>query len=282
MRNYALNQIGDTLADDVSGFGTDDDPELIAAAAPFNLKLMESMLRAIPEHRGLLLATARGFVQYAYAFVELKADEFAETRSEATSAERARAARLYLRARDYGLRGLEAAHPGFTRTLRAEPAAALAVTRSGDISLLYWTGVAWAAAVSPSQDDLVPVADLALAEALVRRVLALDEAYDQGAAHVFMISFEMGLAGRRAGAAERARRHYARAVELTAGRAAAPYVAYAEAVSIPERNRAEFQHLLQGVLKMDVHARPEWRLVNRLLQRRARWLLDRTDRLFFD
>ena len=112
MRNYAMNKVGDALAASGSGFGADDDIDLIGAAAPFSLKLMESVLAENPRHRGLLLATAQGFVQYAYAFVELPADEVEDRNVQAAYAQRERARRMYLRARDYGLRGLEAAHPG--------------------------------------------------------------------------------------------------------------------------------------------------------------------------
>ena len=44
------------------------------------------------------------------------ADESEETSLAATEAGRARARRLYFRARNYGLRGLEATHPGIDET----------------------------------------------------------------------------------------------------------------------------------------------------------------------
>jgi len=282
VRSLAVNSMGDALAASGSGFGSDDDPELIGAAAPFSLKLIESVLAETPNHRGLLLAATQGFVQYAYAFIELKADELEDTNLQAAYAQRARAARMYLRARDYGLRGLESARPGITKTLRADPEGALAKSTREDVGLLYWTGVAWAAAISLAKDDPFLVADLPAVEALVRRALALDETYDGGALHVFMINYEMSQAGLSAGAPARARQHFTRAIELTGGAHAAPYVTLAEAVSIAERNRAEFESLLQGVLKLDTGAKPEWRLVNAVMQRRARWLLGRTEKLFAD
>jgi predicted anti-sigma-YlaC factor YlaD len=282
VRNFAVNQVGDVLAASGSGFGADDDPELIGAAAPFSLKLMESVLAETPKHRGLLLAATQGFVQYAYAFVELKADELEDTNLQAAYSQRARAARMYLRARDYGLRGLESTYPGVIKALRTDPAGALAKISREDVGLLYWTGVAWAAAISLAKDDPFLVADLPAVEALVRRALALDEAYDAGALHVFMINYEMSRAGMSADAPARARQHFARAIELTGGAQAAPYVTLAEAVSIAERNRAEFESLLQGVLKLNTSAKPEWRLANTVMQRRARWLLGRTEKLFAD
>jgi hypothetical protein len=35
-------------------------------------------------------------------------------------------------------------------------------------------------------------------------------------------------------------------------------------------------------MEIDPGAKPEWRLANTLTQRRARWLLNRTDKLFVD
>jgi len=282
VRSVALDHVGNALAASGSGFGSDDDPQLIGAAAPFSLKLMESVLAETPAHRGLLLSTTQGFVQYSYAFVELPADEIEDTNLPAARAGRERAARLYLRARNYGLRGLETAYPGVTKALRSDPVGALAACRAEDAALLYWTAVAWAAAISLAKDDPYLVADLPAVEALARRALALDEAYDHGAAHVFMINFEMSRAGLAAGATAQARRHFERAVELSAGAHAAPYVTYAEAVAVAERNRAEFEALLATALAIDAGARPEWRLANLVMQRRASWLLARTPKLFAD
>lgn len=281
-RNFAVNRMGDALAASGSGFGSDDDVELIGAAAPFSLKLMESVLAECPSHRGLLLAAAQGFVQYAYACVELRADELEDTDVRAAYAQRERAQRLYLRARDYGMRGLDAAHPGLVLGLKADPAGVLAQTTRQDVATLYWTGVAWAAAISLSKDDPFLFADLPVAEALVRRALALEEAYDHGAIHVFLISFEMSRAGLVLDSPARARRHFDRAIELTGGKHAAPYVAFAESFAIAERNRGEFEKLLRQALTVDVSSRPEWRLVNTVMQRRAHWLIKRTEMLFAD
>lgn len=282
VRNLAVNSMGDALAASGSSFGSDDDPELVGAAAPFSLKLMESVLAETPNHRGLLLAAAQGFVQYSYAYVELPADELEDRDVKSAYTQRERARRLYLRARNYGLRGLETAYPGLGKALKADPAGAAATVSAEDVPLLYWTGVAWAAAISLSKDDPFLISELPIAEALVRRALELNESYDNGAIHVFLISYEMSRAGLSADAQARARRHFARAVELSGGQHAAPYVTLAESVSIAERNRKEFEQSLQHALKLDAAARPEWRLVNTVMQRRARWLLARTDRLFAD
>src|SRR5579862_5014990 len=106
VKKYAINKLGDALARTNTTFAADDDPELIRSAIPFSLKMVESLLAETPRHEGLLLAAARGFTQYAYAFVQEDADELEDTNKVAATAMRARAAKLYLRARNYGMRGL--------------------------------------------------------------------------------------------------------------------------------------------------------------------------------
>src|SRR5271170_3150505 len=121
VKKYAINKLGDALAGTGTTFASDDDPELIRAAVPFSLKLIESLLAENPRHEGLLLAAARGFTQYSYAFVQEDADEAEDTDRVRATALRARAAKLYVRARNYGLRGLEVKHAVFTARLRANP-----------------------------------------------------------------------------------------------------------------------------------------------------------------
>src|SRR5580765_3220352 len=106
IKRLAVNQVGNALAGGGSTFASDDDPELVKAAAPFSLKLMETLLAENPRHEGLLLASASGFTQYAYAFVQQDADEMEEKDFAAAEQMKVRARRLYLRARNYGLRGL--------------------------------------------------------------------------------------------------------------------------------------------------------------------------------
>src|SRR2546425_11805164 len=102
LRRYALNKAADALAQSGTTFASDDDPELIKAAAPFSLKLMESFLAENPRHPGLLAAAASGFTQYAYAFVQEDAEEAEARDLAAAEALGARARRLYLRAKGYG------------------------------------------------------------------------------------------------------------------------------------------------------------------------------------
>ena len=70
-----------------------------------------------------------------------------------------------------------------------------------------------------------------------------------------------------------------RAVQLSGGQLAAPYVVMAESVAVSRQDRKQFESLLKQALAIDVNARPDWRLSNIVMQQRARWLLSRTDEL---
>ena len=279
-KKLAVNKVGDALAGGATTFSSDDDPELVKAAVPFSLKLMESLLAESPEHEGLRQAACSGFTQYAYAFVQQEADE-AESQDLARATElRGRARRLYLRARNHGLRGLEAGHRRFGDELRAHPREAVRATRKKDVPLLYWTAVSWAAAIALSKDDPNLVAEVPQMEALIDRALELDESWDHGAIHTFLITYEMGRAGGLADPAARARQRFERAMELTAGNQAAPFVSYAEAVCVQKQDLPRFDALLARALAINPDAHPDFRLANLIMQRRAKWLLSKREELF--
>jgi predicted anti-sigma-YlaC factor YlaD len=280
IKKFAIRKLGDALSEAGTTYASDDDPELIRGALPFSLKLIESLLSQSPDHRGLLLAAASGFTQFSYAFVQEDADEAEDTNLEAAQALRLRARKLYLRARDYGLRGLEVDHPGFAGALRQDAASAVKGARPEDVPLLYWTAASWGSAISLSKDDPDLLADLPLVEALIRRAVELEEGYDYGSLHEFLITFQGSRSDTMGGSAEEARKHFDRAMELSGGHRASPLLALAESVSVRNQDRAEFESLLKRALAVDPDAKPEWRLANLVMQRRARWLLGRTDLLF--
>ena len=183
VRQYAVNRLGDALAQSSGGtFASDDDPDLVKAAAPFSLKLVESLLAESPNHPALLLSAASGFTEYAYAFVQPEADELETTDFSAAQAAHGRAKRLYLRARNYGLRGLDVRHPGFGAALGTDPAQAAARADQSDVPLLYWTAAAWSAAIAQAKDEPALIADLPKVEALIASASLLSILHQPAAA----------------------------------------------------------------------------------------------------
>jgi predicted anti-sigma-YlaC factor YlaD len=282
VKRMAINKVGNALANGGTTYASDDDPVLVGEALPFSLKLIESLLAESPNHRGMLFAASSGFTQYAFVYVQQDADEIESQDVTRAGVLRNRAKLLYLRARNYGLRGLAVRHPGFENSLKSNPKQTLSRTKKSEVPLLYWTAVSWGAAIGLSKDDPDLVADQPIVEALIDRALALDPEFDSGAIHNFLITYESARQGAKGDFAIRAKEHFDKAVELSGGKMAAPFVSYAETVSISKQNREEFESLLKRSLAIDPNGRPEWRLANLVTQRHARWLLAREDQFFMD
>jgi len=281
IRRFAVNQVGNALASGGSTFTSDDDPDLVADAIPFGLKMYESLLAESPKHAGLLLAAAQGFTEYSYAFVDSRIDEAREENLDRANALRDRARKLYLRAYRYGMRGLEARHPGFATALNNDADRALQRAGKRDVALLYWTAASRGLAISLSKNSPEMIAELPLVQRIVARVAQLDEGFEDGAVPDFLIAFEASRTDIQAEERQKLmRRHLERAIELSKGRRAGTYVSFAENACLPAQNAEEFTSMLEKALAVDADADPDRRLANLVAQRRARWLLHHIDELF--
>lgn len=277
----ATDALADSLASTATVYAAEEDPELIRAAMPFALKMNDTLLADSPDHPGLLRSACSAYTQYTFAFVQTDAELIEPIDYEEAERLRRRAVALYLRARDYCLHALELEHPGIGDRLRSAPAEAVLEVDESEISLIYWTGASWGSAISLALDQPDLVVDLEAVRAIMRRILELDESWDDGAVHEVMITIE-ALPESMGGSPERAREHFDRAIELTGGDSASPYLALATTLSVTEQNREEFEDLLAQALAVDPDRNPAIHLSNRLAQERASRLLERVDEFFLE
>jgi predicted anti-sigma-YlaC factor YlaD len=283
LKRMAINQVGNALASGGTTFESDEDPDLVAAAIPFGLKMYESLLEETPRHTGLLLAAATGFTEYSYAFVDARIDEVKEESLERADALRDRARKLYLRANRYGMRGLEVRHPGFGTSLDNDADTELKKMTRRDVPLLYWTAASRGLAISLSKTSPEMIGELPLVETIVRRVAELDEGFNDGAVPEFLITLEAARSGVKMEEQQKLmRQHFDRAIELSKGKRAGTYVSFAENACEPAQNKDEFKSMLEKALAVDADADPPNRLANLVAQRRARWLLKHIDELFLE
>ena len=280
-KTYAIKMVADTLSEGTSSFGTDDDPELIREALPFGLKTLEGLLAQLPTHRPLLGSLAVGFTSYSAGFIQPEIRPLESVDLDLARAKKVRARRMFIRARDYGLRALEVNYPNLRQNLMSDPKAALAKTVKKDVPDLYWTAAAWGSAISLGKDQMDLVADVPIVDAMIHRALELDEPWDSGSLTEFMIAFE-SRGDAQGGSLDRARTYYNRTMELAKGKRISPLVSLAENVSITTQNRAEFETLLDEALAFDCDTNPETRLVNMLAQKRARRLKELAGSLFLE
>lgn len=277
----AVNSLADAMSASGTAFAADDDPELIRDAIPFSLKTIEILLDEKPNHKGLLLTAAKGFTQYGYGFIEQDADFIEEEDFDEALRIRKRARKLYGRAINYARRGLEVKHNGFLEAFDSDPDSTIIMLKKKDVPLMYWYAAALGLKISLSIDDPMEIAKLPQVGSLINRAIELDANWDRGALYEFMISYEGGTSEAMGGSQERAKEHFDKAIILSNGERAGPYIAYAENVCVLQQNRDLFIEMLNKALAVNIDDPSEDRLANIIAQNRARWLLETIDDLFF-
>jgi len=282
IRRTAVKQVGKALSGEatMTVITSDNDPELIWDAMPFALKAMEVMMSQDPANSDLFLATASGYIQYAHGHLAQQAQMLENSDYKKSLHLWKRTHNLSLRGRDYALAALELRHPGFSKNVRSNTDETLARTTLKDVPSLYWAAAGWAGAITADKNDMNTMAELPVAEAMMRRVLELDESYRNGAVHEFFIAYEGGRPEASGGNLAEAEKHFKLAIASTDGKKAYPYVVYAESVAVKQQDLPLFKQLLDKALAVDVNEVKKWRLVNTIAHERALWLKEQIPELF--
>lgn len=268
-RTMAINRMASALASASTVYENDNDPEFVRLAAPSTLKTVEMLLQDAPGNTQLLLTACSGFTQYSYGFLHVEAEVRAPDKQAAAEL-RARAAKMYQRARGYCLRGLELRHPKLTLVaLGNDPSGVLKGTTVEDVPWLYWTAASWGAELSLAANQVMRVAELASVRALLNRAKALNERWENGAIHEALIGFD-GLPALLGGSAAATRADFDRAMELSDRKSVFAYVALAAVTP----DAAEKKRLLEQAVGIDTASLTSRRLTNLIAQRYARAILN--------
>lgn len=255
------------LAENVSAAVLDqEDAALVRDGAPAYLIAIDGLIEGDPENQTLLLAGARLYSAYASAFV----------------AEPKRAVRLTLRARGYGQRALCVRRAALCAAARGsfdDFERELATTERSDLPALYGLGSAWASWVQANSSDWNAIADLPKVQALMERVVSLDESYEAGGAHLYLGVLYTLRPASLGGRPEAGRGHFERAIELSGGRNLTAKVLFASQYARLVFDRPLHDRLLREVLAADARARG-FTLSNTLAQERAGELLASADDYF--
>ncbi len=259
----AADQLGHSLG---RGILDQDDPQTVEAGLPAWLLLLDGLIADAPDDAALRLSAAKLYSAYGGSLIE----------------DPARRRRLSARGLDHARRALCLSRPQFCDLPdRPAPELAAALGRFGpeDIALLHGLGTAWSGWVQAHSEDWNAVAALPRIEAVMQRVVALDESYERGAAHLYLGVLAGLLPPALGGRPQAARAHFERALALSGGRNLMAPALLAEYVARPLLDRPLHDRLLHEVLAADPRA-PGLTLTNVLAQRRARQLLQTADQFF--
>ncbi len=283
IRKMAMESVADALSGQGTSFSADDDPELVGDALPFALKLMESVRSATPDHKGLHLALCSGFVQYAYGWVLWPADQMENKDFNQSQQMKQRAHKLFLRAMDYGARGLELSKPEYPLVLQRDGIeAALALLEKEDVPQLYWYAAALAMAIKTSGMDTDMIQRLSEVGLMLQRAATLEPDWGRGTIQEALISYYSAVGETMGGGEAVARPCYEKALALSEGKHASLYLAWAEGFALQRQDKDEFIALCNKCLAVEVATDSSDRLANEIAKRRAVWLLNHLDDLFLD
>lgn len=251
----------------VTAMNRETDLGLARASMPANLKMLEALLVADPGNTAYQLQAAMGFYGYTLAFVE--------------PGEAERAASLYRRARAHALVALE--HAGMSQAVLTGDIKTfqlkLATLDADAVPALFWTASTWGKWIELQLDDPARLAELPRVEALMQRVLALDETYYYGGAHLFFGAYYGGRAPMFGGDFARSARHFDRAAAINHNQLLLADVYRARYLLRQMGEREAFHATLTRVVDASVND-PELNLANAVAKQEAAALLAQEKDLF--
>lgn len=251
----------------VASMNRESDLELAKMAIPANLKLVESLTREIPANRELRIHAAQGFYGYSFGFVE---DE-----------NPARASALYLRGLKHALAALETAGLGNPMAMQRDVLRQnLATLELNAVPDLFWAASNWAKWIDMNRTDPARIADMGKVEALMQRVLELDETFYFGGPHIFFGVWYGSRPPMLGGNFALSEMHFDKARNMTQGKLLITDVLYAQYLAVQQGNRKAFHDKLTTVVDTPPDSYPEMALANAIAQHKAKILLKIEEELF--
>ena len=263
VRSSATQGLASNLKDAVLNF---NDLETVREGGPAYLLMIDGLLLDDPYNKSLLVSAAGIYSAYTGVFV--------------TDDERAR--RLTDKALDYGLRAVCARRSEACNLVRVpyeEYERIIASMKYEDVPALFALGSAWAGWIQARRDDLNAIAQLARVEEIMRKVISLNESYQQGNAHIYLGIMASFLPPALGGRPDEGRKHFERAIELSEGRNLMAKVIFAERYARLVFDRDLHDRLLNEVLDADPNV-SGYTLINMHAQQKAVKLLATADDYF--
>ena len=268
IQKLAVGATGEIIDDALTAVYEESDVEMAETAITGFLKMLDGLLKSEPENSKFLLRAVEGYTGYALGFVEDYDEE--------------RAVTFYERARNYGLTLLAGKKPlKNIRSISLEDLeSALQKTGKKDVPALFWTANAWGSYIKLNPGELSVVADMGKVEAVMNRVLELDETFYFGGAHLFLgvMEIEKGIAGKP----DKSREHFEKALEISGRKFLLIQVMYARYYAVNKFDEKLFDTLLQEVLDTPGEVLPEYRLINEIAKKKAALYLSRKDEWFYN
>jgi hypothetical protein len=243
-----------------------NDPATVKAGGPAYLLMIDSMLYRDPDNEFLLRSAADIYTAYTDVFVE----------------DKDRAKKLTHKAMDYALRAI-CVRRSDACTLRQsnfqEFKKVISKMNRKNVPDLFTLGSAWSAWIQAHREDWNAVAEISRVQAIMERVVELDEFYNDGAAHLYLGVLATFLPSALGGKPDVGRKHFERALDISKNKNLMVKVLYARHYARLMFDRELHDRLLNEVLEAQPDV-PGYALSNALAQQKARELLNSAEDYF--
>lgn len=243
-----------------------NDLATVEVGGPAYLLMVDSLLNRDPDNESLLRAAATIYTAYTDVFVK----------------DKVRAQKLTDKALEYALHAI---------CVRRSNACSLRQSHFQefenvifnlsvkDVPTLFVLGSAWSAWIQTHREDWNAVAEISRIEAIMQRVVDLDESYQDGTAHLYLGVLTTLLPPALGGKPDVGRHHFERALEISNHKNLMIKIMYAQQYARLLFDRELHDRLLHEVLKAEPEV-PGYTLSNILAQQKAQELLDSAEDYF--
>ena len=242
------------------------DYRLVCEGGAAYLLMVDSLIASDPDDPALLLMGAKTYSAYVTVLAECGAQP-QRLRTKTTKARR------------YGTTLLAQLVPIGPGDSLENLDRALRTMTKDEVEPLFWGATAWTTWVARQRGSPDSLADLVKIEAIMLRLLELDEGFENGSIHLVLGSYYGARPKMIGGRPEQARTHFERGLELSNRSYLPLQTAYAEHYCRMTLNRELHDKLLHEVVDFPLQKAPGQALANQVAKVRARKLLEEN---FFD
>jgi len=243
-----------------------DDLSLVEQGAPAYLLMIDSLISKDPENKKMLATAAMLYAAYADVFVD----------------DPQRAKKMSAKALGYAKKAvcLSQKNACNLQSMQFEDfEKALLTLEKDDLDALFSLGNAWGGWIMANKSDYNAIADLSRIEAIMKRVIELDETFKEGAPFLYLGSLSSFLPPALGGRPQEGKKYFDKAIHLSNGKDLMVKVVYAELYARTVFDRELHDTLLNEVISADPYVDGHT-LINTWAQKKARNLLNDADDYF--
>jgi len=245
-----------------------NDVEMVREAIASQIIQINGLLEVSPDNKVLLLAASKAYNGYGFAFIE---DE-----------DKKRAKKLYLKARNLALRMVKKKKK-FIKALNGtlnDFLPTLNTLKKNDVPGLFWAIMSWMQWINLSLDNTDIFLDIPKIEAIIYKIIELDETYYHGGPHLSIASYYAAQAEMFGGNSKKAEYHFDKAFEISESKFLLVHLYYAKYYAVQIQDKELYLKTLKKIIDAPDDLSKKLTFANQIAKIKARELLNTVDDYF--